>query len=502
VLDYRPVGLLLSPEGERDLLLPEGRPLSYLRVDGEEQARGTLARALLEQRATEFRRRIPVVRPAAESCDELQETFRGFGLCTVFPVLHGRDGDGGSRLDVLWLDRVQALAFARRRGCLLRRRDWHVQVDGLKLRPTFETDPGSDGEIAEEIDERWQYWKSKWKFEQMPAGSERWWRVWPNENRDREGLLGLSGRTAARGTSAACLAPRTLRRLGLPRYLVIGHPFRSGNLPVLALADEGLEDLPGDAGGGVGRPVLCLDRTARDALGISDGEFCLVHPWLRPRADVWRRLLRDRYVGSRAISANVRTSARADLEKPVCRLDEESLAAIGGNAGEFVTLETLHCKDPERDGGPAQRWERVQIGQRVVPIDGDERSRRSTWEAGQLWDDDSASPADWRRRESGLEPEGFVDCAETLGVHPAYPTVYLNFNARKQLELRLCQPVEIRVKVVSRVMTDLGNLVWLVLIGLIGTVAALLELSIGVIAVILGATLVLLLVLRAIRTIR
>jgi len=442
-----------------------------------------------------------VVLPAAESCRELQQTLRGFGLSTVFPLLRGSD-DGGSQLEILWLDRVQALAFARDRGCLLRRRDRPVRVDGLSLRPTFEVDPGSDGELAEEVEERWQYWKSEWEFDEMPAGSERWWRVWPNENRDRDGLLGLAGRTAARGTSAACLAPRTLRRLGSPRYLVIEHPFRSGNLPVLALADEKLEDLPGDAGGDIGRPVLCLDRTARDALGIADGEFCLVHPWLRPRSDIWRRLLRDRYVGSRAISANVRTSARADLEKPICRLDEESLAAIGGTPGEFVTLETLHCRDPERAGGTAQRWERVLASQRVVPIDGEERSRRGGWEAGQLWDDSSVSPLAWRRRESGLEPEGFVNCAETLGVHPPYPTVYLNFNARKQLELRLCQPVEIRVKVVSRVMTDLGNLVWLVLIGLIGTVAALLDLSIGAIAALLGATLLLLLVLRAIRTIR
>ncbi|MEX2448816.1 MAG: hypothetical protein WD404_08770 [Solirubrobacterales bacterium] len=501
MLDYRPVGLLLGTEGECDLLLPEGRPLSYLRVDGEGQATATLARALLERRATEFRRRIPVIRPVAEGCEDLLEAFRGSGLCTVFPLLRGR-GDDGSPLDVLWLDRVQALAFARRQGRLLRRRGRPVRIDGVKLSPTFESDRGSSGEIAEGVDERWQYWNSVWEFEQMPAGSERWWRVWPNENRDRGGLLGLSSRTAARGTSAACLAPRTLRRLGSPRYLVIEHPFRSGNLPVLALADERLEDLPGDAGGGVDRLVLCLDRTARDALGISDGEFCLVHPWLRPRGDVWRRLLRDRYVGSRAISANVRTSARADLEKPVCRLDEESLAAIGGHPGELVTLETLQCKDPEREGGVAERWERVRIGQRVVPIDGGERSRRSAWEAGQLWDDDSASPASWLRRESRLEPEGFVDCAETLGVHPAYPTVYLNFNARKQLGLRLCQPVEVRVKVVSRVMADLGNLVWLVLIGLIGTVAALLELSIGLIAAILGATLLLLLALRAIRTLR
>jgi hypothetical protein len=497
VLDYQPVGLLLSAEPERPLLLPRDRPLSYLRV-GEEPGGGTLARALLERRATELRRRVPVIRPPAQDCLDLQRTFRGFGLCTVFPLLRGSDEDG-TPLDVLWLDRAQALALARSQDCLLRRREQAVRTGGLRLRPTFEVDPASRGELAEEIDESWQYWKSRWEFEDDPPGADQWWRVWPNENRNRDGF---AGRTAARGTSAASLAPRARRRLGSPRYLVIEHPFRSGSLPVLVLEDSNLEDLPGDAGGRLDRPVICLDRTARDALGISDGEFCLVHPWLRPHGEVWRRLLRDRYVGSRAISANVRTSARADLEKPVCRLDEESLAAIGGQPSEFVTLEALRCRDPQAEGGEGKRWERVRIGQRVVSIDGGERARRSGWEAGQPWDEGAVSPAAWRKRGSGLEPEAFVDCAETLGVHPPYPTVYLNFTARQQLGVRLCQPVEIRVKVLSRVMTDLGNLVWLVLIGLIGTVAALLDLSIGLIAVLLGAVLFLLLVLRAIRTIR
>ncbi len=280
---------------------------------------------------------------------------------------------------------------------------------------------------------------------------------------------------------------------------MIEHPHRSGRLPVLALAEDGLAEVEAAAGEG-SRPTLYLDRTARDALGISDGEFCLAHPWSRPRRAVWRRLLRDQLVGSRAISANVRTSARADLEKPVCRLDEETLAAIGGRASEFVTLEALR-RDPGRED--EAHWRRELMSQRVLPIDTGERTRRHSWEAAQHWDDGSISPARWSaRRQAGVEHEGFVDCAETLGVHPAYPTVYLNFNARRELGVELCQPVEIRVNVFSRLLTEIGNLAWLVLIGLIGTVAALLEVPIGLIAVLLSLTLLALLTIRAMRSVR
>ena len=76
-----------------------------------------------------------------------------------------------------------------------------------------------------------------------------------------------------------------------------------------------------------------------------------------------------------------------------------------------------------------------------------------------------------------LEPEGFVDCAETLGVQPPYPTIYLNYYARAELGVALCDPVEVRVSVLNRMGAEVGNLVWLVLIGLIGTVAALLGIS-------------------------
>jgi hypothetical protein len=499
VLEYRPNGLLLGVGSDRSLVLPEGRPLSYLRVRDPNGHDPTLARVLLEHRATEFRRRIPLVGPHAVDREELLSAFERFAASPVFPLLEGREG-GGSEVDVCWLDRVQMLAFARQRECGYSRRTGPVLVDGLELAPTYEIDRSTDvAEVAERIDDKCQYWNSDWEFAPASARPEEWWRVRPNDKRGDERLLGLLPSAEARGTSAACLPPATLRELGNPRYLVIEHPYRNGNVPVLAIADEGLKALRGE--GASGRTVY-LDRTARDALGISDGEFCLVHPWLRPRRQIWRRFVRDRYVGSRAISANLKTSARADLEKPVCRLDEEALAAIGGKPSEFVTLEALHSGEPRRSGEQVEYWKRVRVDQRVVPIDAGERSRRGSWEAGQLWDDASASPRSWGGRGPTLEREGFVDCAETLGVHPAYPAVYLNFHARRQLGLGLCQPVEIRVNVLSRLATEFGNLAWLVLIGLIGTVAALLDFSIALIAVILGCTLLLLLLLRAIRATR
>ena len=108
---------------------------------------------------------------------------------------------------------------------------------------------------------------------------------------------------------------------------MIEHPFRPGTrLPVLALRDPDLDSKPEQ----LWNHTLFLDRTAREALGIADGEFCVAHPWLYPRRAVASRYLRDHYIGSRTISANVRTSARADLEKPVCRLANEALGTIGG----------------------------------------------------------------------------------------------------------------------------------------------------------------------------
>lgn len=499
MLEYHQVGELVGGSPARTLLLPNDRPLSYLRVEDEGHRTETLARALLGERATEFRRRVPLALEEGEGLGELSTTLRRFRVSTVAPLLQGRDAAGGSPLTVAWLDRAQLLAHARANRCMLRRGGRSVRIGGVNLRPTVETVPASGSEIAEEVDESWQYWGSRWEFEQPPGDSDGWWRVWPNLHRNRAGMLGRHA--AARGTSAACLSPSALRRLGTPHYLVVEHPFRSGAIPVLAIADESLEQPPEELAGD-SRAAICLDRTARDALGIADGEFCFVHPWQQPRLDVARRRLRDRYVGSRAISANVRTSARADLEKPVCRVEEESLDAIGGTAGEFVTLESVRRAGPANAGGQVEHWRRLRIKQRVVAISSNERTRRDGWEAGQPWDDGSVSPAWWPAGQRGIEPEGFVDCAETLAVHPPYPTVYLNFNTRQELELALCQPVEIRVNVLSRMATEFGNLAWLVLIGLIGTIAALLSLSIATIAAMLAVTLGVLLALRAVRTIR
>jgi hypothetical protein len=166
-----------------------------------------------------------------------------------------------------------------------------------------------------------------------------------------------------------------------------------------------------------------------------------------------------------------------------------------------VTIEHVVPHDGET---PGRRWRRVSLRQRVLPIDDLERAERSGWEAAQAWDDGAfANPGE--KGAERLRLEGYVDCAERLGVHPPYPAIYLNYNTRHRLErLGLCQPAQIRVGAPSRLMAEASEFAWLVIIALLGAVIAFLSspaVQIGATFALLAATVVLL-TFRAIRSIR
>ncbi len=495
MLEYRPKGVLLGAGPDRRLVLPEGRPLSYLRVRDADGRTLTLARALLEHQATEFRRRVPLIRPRDRSLEEIGAAFERLGVSQTIPVLHGRRND--AEVDLLWLDRVQMQAIgSETAGFALSTRA--VVVGGLRISPAIGAATGPNGGDRG-VPEAWKYWNSSWTFVDPPPEEDSWWRVRPNIARERPQRLPFVPRADARGTFVACLHPEMRELLGKPRYIIVEHPHRTACLPVLALEDDRLRQQPT----AVWDQTIFLDRTARDALGIADGEFCRVSPWLRPRRAVWARSVRDRYVGSRMIAAQVRTSARADLEKPVCRMEEEALAAIGGRASEFVRIEHV-VRHPKSAPGSADRWQRVRKSQRVLPIDPGERAKRAQWEAPQLWDESSVGGDSDSPDRSNLKLEGYVDCAESLGVQPPYPTIYLNYYTR-QHDLKgvgLCQPVQVQVSVASRVMAEASDFAWLVFIGLLAAAMALLDLAIGVAVALLAAVTVLLVIFRALRAIR
>lgn len=490
MFEYERVGKLVGAGPGHDLLLPRGRPLSYLRAgEGSEKSQG-LTKALLERQATELRVRIPVVVESGES-EQVAEALRRFAVSAVFPVLDGTcEREGG--VDLCWLDLVQVAALRRHVGSGLAERSIPVTAAGIRFSPTFEvSDP------PETATQFWQYWNSDWEFDDEPKERADWWRVRPNATRRRSHWLLLDARgPEARGTLAACLHPQVKEELGNPRYLVIKHPYREGYVPVLALEDPKLRELPEMKW----KKTIFLDRTARDALGLLDGELCVVHPWLHPRRKLFYRQLRERAVGARTIAAHTRAPARADLEKPVCRLEPEALETIGGRGGEFVQIERII---PAEYGWP-ERWETVRTSQRVLPIDSAERALRAAWEAPQIWDDRSEDTD--AGGDGAPELTGYVDCAERLGLHPPYPAIYLNYYTRKEAlrGLGLCQPVQIRVGFWSRLAAEASEFVWLAVIALLGAAIVFLDSSLWRIAAVvalvaLTAFLVCFRVIRAIR---
>lgn len=491
MLDYGRVGKLAGVDPGHDLLLPGGRPLSYLRVGERANASRGLTQSLLERRATELRVRIPVVVERGGS-DRIVAALERFAVSQVFPVLDGtceRDGE----VEVCWLDLVQVAALRRQEGTGLARRT-AVLAAGIRLTPTYEVSTS-----PEKATRCWQYWNSHWEFADRPEDRDRWWRVRPNDTRRRGHWLPMAGPGSrgpeARGTFAACLHPSMKSALGNPPYIVVEHPSRGGHVPVAVLVDE-FRDMGEDVWG----KSIFLDRTARDALGLLDGEFCLVHPWARPRIAIWRSRMRDRLVGARTIAAHPRAPARADLEKPVCRLEPEALETIGGRPGEFVAIERVVRAAGAEEG----HWDVVRTKQRVLPIDRAERTRRAEWEAPQIWDPASESPAEGG--DGAPDLEGYVDCAERLGLYPPYPAIYLNYYTRRE-ELRglsLCEPVLVRVGFGSRLAADASEFAWLAVIALLGAAIAFLPSSFW--QIVAAGLLVLLtaalLIFRAIRAVR
>jgi hypothetical protein len=490
MFEYGRVGRLAGAGPGHDLLLPEGRPLSYLRVGERAEGSQGLTRALLERRATELRVRIPVVVEPGDGAAQVAAALERFAVSQVFPVLAASCEQEGE-VEVCWLDLVQVAALRQQEGTGLARREAAVVGAGIRLSPTYEVSPNPEPSTDE-----WQYWNSHWEFVDPPEDHGLWWRVRPNKSRRLQHPLLLAGRGAeARGTFAVSLHPRMKEKLGNPPYVVIEHPFRGGQIPVLVLPD----DFRG-MGERVWGETVFLDRTARDALGLLDGEFCLVHPWSRPRRALWRRQLRDRLVGARTIVAHARAPARADLEKPVCRLEPEALETIGGRGGEFVRIErVVQPKDAAKG-----HWEVARTSRRVLPIDAAERKRRATWEAPQIWDERSESQGEGG--DGAPELQGYVDCTERLGLYPPYPAIYLNYYTRKEAlrELELCQPVQVRVGVAHRIAAEASEFAWLAVIALLGALIAFLDspfwqwVSGGV----LVSLTVLLLVFRAIRALR
>jgi hypothetical protein len=487
VFEYGRVGKLAGADPGQDLLLPSGRPLSYLRVGEQPGKSRGLTRALLEHRATELRVRIPVVVPP-EGSAEIVKALQRLAVSQVFPVLEGTTGE--DEVDLCWLDLVQVAALRRKQDTGLAQREVPAAAAGISFSPIYEV--SGQPETATRF---WQYWNSDWEFENRPEDRDDWWRVRPNERRrGGHSLLPGSRGPEARGTFAACLHPEMKEELGDPPYVVIEHPHRRGYVPALVLEDDGLRKLPESKW----RKTIFLDRTARDALGLLDGEFCIVHPWRYPRRTLQRRRFFERLVGARTIAAHVRAPARADLEKPVCRLEPEVLETIGGRGGESVEIERIAKPENALPG----HWDIVRATQRVLPIDRDERVRRTTWEAPQTWDFENPNQKD----EGSPELTGYVDCAERLGLYPPYPAIYLNYYTRKEAlsGLGLCEPVQVRVKFWSRLAAEASEFVWLAVIALLGAAIAFLDSPLwqATAAGMLIALTAALLIFRAIRAVR
>ncbi|HVD38742.1 MAG TPA: hypothetical protein VNC15_07920, partial [Solirubrobacterales bacterium] len=114
MFEYERVGKVAGVDSGNALLLPAGRPLSYLRVGEKPEASRGLSQALLEAQTTELRVRIPVVVERGAS-ERVAAAMRRFAVSPVFPVLDGI-GETGKGIEICWLDLVQVAALRRQEG--------------------------------------------------------------------------------------------------------------------------------------------------------------------------------------------------------------------------------------------------------------------------------------------------------------------------------------------------------------------------------------------------
>jgi hypothetical protein len=384
------VGTLYGDE-RWPILLERGAPLSRAwvrRRDGPVPA----ARALAEARAENFTRRVPVRigGPLEDASAALAETL----VSPVFPAF-------GS---LAFLDSEQVAVL----GPGVRPVEDDVVVGAIRMAPVYELDPDpgrAPGPFA-------RYWGSRWTYTDDRQEAGGWWRVWP------QGL-----RQDIRGDFVAALSPFQWDALSRPHYVVVTHPSDAG----LSLYAKVIVDTPEQP---LAKPqyhrqrIVALDASCRDALGISDGDFCRLSVW---RAAHRYRRFRQRAVGARTIVAHTKIAARVDLDKPVCRLSTDALAAIGVREDDQVVVESVASTGA---GIEARR-----IRRRALSIDVREAEARAAWE---------------RRRGS----DGWVDPAALHAIHPPYPAIYLDHFARERLGVPLGAPVIVRADVVARVTTD------------------------------------------------
>ncbi|HZQ82691.1 MAG TPA: hypothetical protein VFB25_12020 [Gaiellaceae bacterium] len=409
--ELRHVGDLYGSE-RTPLLLGDGMPLSHLLVRRD----GRLvpaARVLAECRGDHLRRRY-AVRLEGISPDELLERFGKSAISPVFLVL-------AETLAFLDPDQIGAL------GLGLVEQPEPTPIGDLLFKPTYRIDDTRpltlDGAEAPRA-----FWRSTWTYaDERERHDAEWWRVWPQGERKE-----------VRGDFVAAISRTQFARLRGPAYVMI----ESVVDPRMRLyahlrADKGDTQLNSEEFRD--RRIVALDASCRDALGILDSEFCRMVP-LEGRHVV--RGLRRRVFGSRATVAHVKIAARVDLDKPVCRLAADTLAAIGARRDDKVTIETVVERQPGR-----YRTKREKL--RALEIDASEASGRAEWE-----------------RPTGSD--GWVDPATVHGIHPPYPAIYLDWFTRQRLgELPVAAPVIVRANIGSRLAAEAGEFAWLAVGGLV-----------------------------------
>jgi hypothetical protein len=422
---------------EHDVLLEEGQPLSRARVG---TARMSLPRSLAESRAASLRRRIPV------AVDDVGSALRRLFTANVSPVVLVLD----DRLALLDLDQAEALMPE---GTGLVELDAPVDVAHLRIEPVWAMGDGGKPPKGS-----MQYWNSQWTFVDEAWGAAVGaWRVLPQDVR-----------FGGRGDFVAALSAAGHSDLGSPRYVVVENHF----LPERFLAAAARLDL------NLTEPrVIALDSSCREALGLSDGEFCHVYAWRRGyRARDWLRR-----IGARSVIAQVEIASRADMEKTLCRLSAEALDAVGAASGQAVVVESVREVDKTR-GVWSVRSKRL----RALAIDDAERAERLRW----------------MQREGR---SGYLDCAERLAIHPPYPPIYLDYFTRRDLGFDpdlLCAPVRVRASIADRLAGEASDFMWLAVGGLIVAILAAADAPAAVAIGVALAAVVLLAVVRILRALR